>query len=96
MSEISKRILRNSTKGFYRADDLKGGREVTHVIHHLDEEMVMYGKTKDILNFSDTGKQLSLNQTNAEFLLDTFGDDPEKSSEAILEAIQMAWYEEVK
>ena len=25
-----------------------------------------------------------------------FGDDPEKSSESILESIQMAWYEEVK
>jgi FeS assembly protein IscX len=28
--------------------------------------------------------------------LDDFKDDPQKSSEAILEAIQMAWYEEVK
>ena len=28
--------------------------------------------------------------------LPDFGDDPETSNEAILEAIQMAWYEEVK
>jgi len=28
--------------------------------------------------------------------LEDFGDDPEKSNESILEAIQMAWYEEVK
>jgi FeS assembly protein IscX len=28
--------------------------------------------------------------------LEDFGDDPEKSSESILETIQMAWYEEVK
>jgi FeS assembly protein IscX len=28
--------------------------------------------------------------------LEDFGDDPDKSSESILEAIQMAWYEEVK
>jgi len=28
--------------------------------------------------------------------LPDFGDDPDKSSESILEAIQMAWYEEVK
>ena len=28
--------------------------------------------------------------------LEDFGDDPEKSSESILESIQMAWYEEVK
>ena len=28
--------------------------------------------------------------------LEEFGDDPVKSSEAVMEAIQMAWYEEVK
>lgn len=28
--------------------------------------------------------------------LEDFGDDATKSSEAILESIQMAWYEEVK
>jgi len=28
--------------------------------------------------------------------LEDFGDDPDKSSESILESIQMAWYEEVK
>lgn len=28
--------------------------------------------------------------------LEGFDDDPEDSNEAILEAIQMAWYEEVK
>jgi FeS assembly protein IscX len=28
--------------------------------------------------------------------LEEFGDDPTKSTESILEAIQMAWYEEVK
>jgi FeS assembly protein IscX len=28
--------------------------------------------------------------------LEEFGDDPDKSSEAVLEAIQMSWYEEVK
>ena len=36
----------------------------------------MFKKTVDILNFSDTARQLQLNQTNAEFLLDTFGDEP--------------------
>ncbi len=28
--------------------------------------------------------------------LEEFGDDPDKSNESIMEAIQMAWYEEVK
>ena len=77
MSAFSERI-RNSTRGFLKVSDLEGGKEVTHTISHLDEEMEMFGKTLDILNFSDTGKQLSLNQTNAEFLLDAFGDDTEK------------------
>jgi hypothetical protein len=77
MSAFSERI-RNSTRGFLKVSDLEGGKEVTHTISHLDEEMEMFGKTLDILNFSDTGKQLSLNQTNAEWLLDNFGDDPEK------------------
>jgi hypothetical protein len=37
----------------------------------------MSGKTVDILNFSDTARQLQLNVTNSEFLLDAFGDDPQ-------------------
>ena len=77
MSAFSDRV-RSQTKGFYKVADVEGGKEVTHVISHLDEEMEIFNKTLDILNFSDTGKQLSLNQTNAEFLLDAFGDDPEK------------------
>jgi hypothetical protein len=36
----------------------------------------MFGKTMDVLNFSDTPRQLQVNQTNAEFLLDAFGDEP--------------------
>ena len=28
--------------------------------------------------------------------LEDFSDDPEKSSEAVMESIQMAWYEETK
>jgi hypothetical protein len=77
MSAFSERTRSNKT-GLYKVADLEGGKEITHTISHLDEEMEMFNKTVDILNFSDTGKQLSLNQTNAEFLLDKFGDDPEK------------------
>jgi hypothetical protein len=76
MSEFSKRI-RSQKKGFYKVADLEGGIEVTHVISHLDEKVEMFDKTVDILNFVDTGRQFQLNQTNAEFLLDNFGDDPE-------------------
>ena len=77
MSAFSDRIRDQKNKGLYKAADLEGGKEVTHIISHLLEEVEMFGKTVDILNFSDTARQLQLNQTNAEFLLDAFGDDPQ-------------------
>jgi hypothetical protein len=61
----------------YKVADLEGGKELTHVISHILEEVEMFGKTVDILNFSDTARHLQLNQTNAEFLLNAFGDDPQ-------------------
>jgi hypothetical protein len=76
MSAFSDRIRDQKNKGMYKVADLEGGKELTHVISHLLEEVEMFGKTVDILNFSDTARQLQLNQTNAEFLLDAFGDDP--------------------
>jgi hypothetical protein len=76
MSAFSDRV-RSQKKGFFKVADFEGGKEETHVISHLDEEMEMFGKTMDILNFIDTGRQFQLNQTNAEFLLDAFGDDPQ-------------------
>ena len=75
MSAFSERI-RDQKQGFYKVADFEGGKELTHTISHLDEAVEMFKKTVDILNFSDTARQLQLNQTNAEFLLDTFGDDP--------------------
>jgi hypothetical protein len=76
MSAFSERIRDQKNKGFYKVADLEGGKEVTHIIDYLDEEVQMFNKTMDILNFSDTARQFQINQTNAEFLLDTFGDDP--------------------
>jgi hypothetical protein len=75
MSAFSERIRSQKHRGLYKVSDLERG-EKTHVISHLDEQMEMFGKTVDVLNFIDTGRQLQLNQTNAEFLLDEFGDDP--------------------
>jgi hypothetical protein len=75
MSAFSERI-RDQKQGFYKVADFEGGKELTHTISHLDEAVEMFKKTVDILNFSDTARQLQLNQTNAEFLLDTFGDEP--------------------
>jgi hypothetical protein len=77
MSAFSERIRDNKNKGFYKVADLEGGSEVTHVISYLLEQQEMFNKTVDILNFADTARQLQLNQTNAEFLLDAFGDNPE-------------------
>jgi hypothetical protein len=75
MSAFSDRIRSNKT-GFFRVADLEGGKELTLTISHLDEELEIFGKTVDVLNFTETGQQLQLNQTNAEFLLDSFGDNP--------------------
>jgi hypothetical protein len=77
MSAFSDRVRDQKNKGFYKAADLEGGKELTHIISHILEEVEMFGKTVDILCFSDTARQLQLNQTNSEFLLDAFGDDPE-------------------
>jgi hypothetical protein len=77
MSAFSDRIRDLKNKGFYKVADFEGGKEVTHTIAHLDEEVEMFGKTMDILNFSDTARQLQVNMTNAEILLDAFGDEPE-------------------
>jgi len=80
MSAFSERIRSSTNKGFYKVKDLNdiNGGEITLTISRLDEEMKMFDKTMDILNFKETGKQLSINQTNAEWLLDNFGDDPDK------------------
>jgi hypothetical protein len=77
MSAYSERIRDQKNKGMYKVADFEGGKERMHTISHLLEAVEMFGKTVDILNFSDTDRQLQLNQTNAEFLLDAFGDDPQ-------------------
>ena len=76
MSAFSERI-RNQKTGFFRVADLEGG-ERTLTIKHLDEELEVFGETKDVLNFVETGQQLQLNQTTSEWLLDNLGDDPTK------------------
>jgi hypothetical protein len=78
MSAFSDRVRSQREKGLYKVADFKVGEEQTFTIDHLDEEMEMFNKTIDILNFVETGKQLQINQTNAEFLLANFGDDPEQ------------------
>jgi hypothetical protein len=92
MSAFSERVRDQKQGGFYKVADLEGGKERTHTISHLDEEVQMWGKTVDILNFNDTARQLQINQTNAEFLLDTFGDEP-KAWEGKAVTLYLAEYE---
>jgi hypothetical protein len=75
MSAFSDKI-RGGKKGFFKVADLEGGKERTLTISHLDEDMEVFGRTVDLLNFVETGQQLQLNQTNAEWLLDHLGEDP--------------------
>jgi len=58
MSAFSDRIRDQKNKGMYKVADLEGGKELTHIISYLLEEVEMFGKTVDILNFSDTARQL--------------------------------------
>src|SRR5262249_23727887 len=62
--------------GMFKVADFEGGKELTLSISHLDEEVEMFGRTVDLLNFDETGQQLQLNQTNSEWLISNFGDDP--------------------
>jgi len=78
MSAFSDRVRSNKT-GFFRVADFEGG-ERTLTIKHLDEELEVFGETKDVLNFVETGQQLQLNQTTSEWLINQLGDDPAKYS----------------
>ena len=75
MSAFSEKIAKPKT-GLYRVADFEDNKEITHVISHLLEDQPMFEKKMDILCFEDTGRQLQLNITNAEFLITNFGDDP--------------------
>ena len=75
MSAYSDKIRRAKEQGLYKVADLLN-KEVTHTISHLIESAEMFNREIDILCFVDTGKQLQVNITNGEWLIDNFGDDP--------------------
>jgi hypothetical protein len=77
MSAFSDRI-RGQKTGVFKVADFAGGREAMLTIDYLEEEVEIFGKVADLLHFTDSRQQLAINQTNAEFLLNTLGDDPEK------------------
>ena len=80
MSAYSDKIKGMRETGLYRVADFDGGKEVTHVIDELIQDVEMFDRTIDILEFEDSQRQLQLNVTNAETLITLFGDEPERWS----------------
>jgi hypothetical protein len=76
MSEFSERV-RSQRKGFFKPADFENGREETHTVSYLDEQVEMFNKQIDVLNFKTTNRQLQLNMTTAEWLISNLGDDPQ-------------------
>jgi hypothetical protein len=76
MSNYSEKIEREKQKGLYKVSDFEGGREVTHIMDQLLEDMMLFDRQMDILTFSDTAKQLQLNVTNGAVLIELFGPEP--------------------
>jgi hypothetical protein len=70
-------------RGLYRVSDFEEGQEVTHIIDHLMQDVKMFDRVVDILNFKDTGRQLQLNVTNGETLFDMFGEPENWEGKAI-------------
>jgi hypothetical protein len=77
MSAYSEKIAKQKT-GTFKVADFEPNKEITLTISDLLEDVPMFDKEVDLLCFQETGRQLQMNITNAEFLIDKFGDDPEK------------------
>jgi hypothetical protein len=81
MSQYSEKIARQKDSGLYRVSDFQNGsdgsREITHTIDYLMEDVQMFEREIDVLNFRDTGRQLQVNMTNGDTLIQLFGEDPE-------------------
>jgi hypothetical protein len=80
MSSYREKINSQKT-GLYRVSDFQNGnssetREVTHEIAFLAQDVEMFDRKVDVLHFTDTQKQLQINLTNGELLMDMFGDEP--------------------
>ena len=76
MSKFSERVHSQRT-GLFKVADLEGGKELTLTISELLEEQRMFDKDVDLFCFEETGKQLQLNQTVSEWLIDNLGTEPD-------------------
>jgi hypothetical protein len=81
MSAFSERVQaqREEQKetGLFKVDELRPNKELLLTVRHIDEQVAMFGKEVDLLNFVETGRQLQLNWTTSQWLIDNLGDDPE-------------------
>jgi hypothetical protein len=68
--------------GVYKIADFQNGtgktQEFTHTIESLVEDVPMFDREVDILNFENSNRQLVVNIIIADILMDLFGDDPQK------------------
>src|SRR5262245_13563457 len=56
MREFSKRVRSQREKGsLFKVADFEGSKELMLTISHLDEQIQMFGKEVDLLNFVETG-----------------------------------------
>jgi hypothetical protein len=82
MSSYRDKVNKQKQGGLYRVSDFyinsdpQAVREFTHEIAFLAQDVEMFDREIDILHFADTPQQLQVNITNADLLMDAFGDDP--------------------
>jgi hypothetical protein len=74
------KVNRMKEGGLYKVADFQVNgnpeqvREYTHEIAFFVEDVPKFEREIDILHFTDTGKQLAVNATNGDILLDAFGE----------------------
>lgn len=84
--------------GLFKVDDFKPNKELLLTIRHLDEQVEMFGKQVDLLNFVETGRQLQLNWTTSQWLIDNLGSDPKDwpDKQVVLHLAQYEYNKEKK
>jgi hypothetical protein len=102
MSAFSDRIRNQREEqketGLFKVEHLKPNKELLLTVAHLDEGIEMFNKRVDLLNFQETGQQLQLNLTTAEWLIDNLGDDPEQwaGQQVVLYLAEYTYNKEIK
>jgi hypothetical protein len=76
MSAFSDRIREELGGGLFKVADFESGPQ-TFTISHLLEAVRMFKKNVDLLCFRETERQFQINLSNAKWLIDNLGDDPE-------------------